>query len=148
MALRAWRSRGRLLVQCDACTSRGHPAVAAVERVVDPKSAEARASALAEAQKLRLGVESAVRSTMDQFKANRIDRAEATKRVKAASEKHAEAIRDLLERAPGVADGVTEKLAKCPWCDALGDATVETLPDDQAEPPEWLAKRTGEPQHV
>lgn len=137
MQLRAWRSRGRLLVQCDACSSRGHPAVAQVTRVVDPKSAEARASTQLAANKLRLDLEGGVRATMQLHRAGRLKRPEAAARIHTMSEKHAEALAELLRSAPGVGDGVVDKLAKCPWCDSPGDATVEALPDDRAEPPEW-----------
>lgn len=144
MSLRAWRSRGRLLVQCDACTSRGHPAAAQVSRVIDPKNAEALATTQLAANKLRLSMESGVRATMQLHRTMKIKRPEAAARIKALSEKHAAALTELLRSAPGVDDGVVEKLAKCPWCEAPGDATVATLPDDAAEPPEWaeLAKNT------
>lgn len=139
MTLRAWRARGRLLVQCDACSSRGHPAAAVVESVADTKSAEARATAMAAATKLRLEMEGNVRAVMQLHRSGKMPREAAAARVRDLSEKHAASISDIMRSSPGINDGVLEKIKKCPWCDAPGDATVERLSDDASEPPEWLA---------
>ena len=141
MALRAWRTeRGRLLVQCDACSSRGHSAAAATTMIVDPKNAATHAAAQDAAQKLRLEMDGGLRAVTQLFKAKRLTREAAQLQVRELSAKHSAKVAALLESVPGLDEGAVEKISKCPWCGAEGDATVEPLPELTSEPAEWSAR--------
>ncbi len=140
--LRAWKTdRHRYVVECDACTSRGTPAVLIVRATVDPGSATVRAATLAEAQKTRVAYEGSLRDLVRQQRTGKIKAAEVGARVKELARKHAEDLREALASSPGFADGVAETVDACPWCGASGPATVQVLQEGAHEPPEWAAKR-------
>jgi hypothetical protein len=153
MALKAWRHRGRVLVECDACTSRGHSAAPEIVVEVDPQSARVRETVNSEARALRQSTEGKINEAMRLYKikssaASSVAEKQRVKqevfhRVKEISGEHGAGIQAIIEKSPGMEDGLVHKIAKCPWCGAPGDAVVVSLADDSEGPDEWVANKTG-----
>jgi len=140
MTLQVWKSRGRYLVECGACSSRGRPVHVPVVAVLDPRGEAARQAVLASAHKMRTEFEGAIRAAVHAAKIGTVPRREASARVKKLSEDHAAALKKLIDESTDGKSAATETLAKCPWCGVAPTepAVVEALPDDQPEPAVWL----------
>lgn len=140
MTLQVWKSRGRYLVACGACSSRGHPAHLPVARTLDPKNEAARNAVLARSRTMRTEFEAALKAVVHRQKIGQLSRQDASARVRKMAEDHAAVLRQMIDETPGAEDGVKATVEKCPWC---GDkppepVVIEALPDDQHEPASWL----------
>lgn len=138
MTLMVWRApRGQMLAECTKCGSRGSTHVE-VKTVEDEGRRSAMSAHHARARDLRVSFEADLNALVRQQQTGALTRKAASEAAKARMAKHHEDISDILDKMPPPGNGVRDVVEKCPWCGAAETVVVRVLPDDVAEPPEWV----------
>lgn len=139
--MKVWRSQQGLIVDCEACGSRGAAHGVALTVMADPGIAAEIAKTNAHLTVRRAAAKAEFESIVKQHAQKKIDANEAQTQAKALVARHAEEVSAAASAIPKTAS--TEVLEKCPWCGKGSPITVKVLPEGVTEPPEWLAKKAG-----
>lgn len=131
---KAYRDRGRLHIECDACSSKG--ATHADTTLTREPGAQIRYDDhVAKATKVHNDHEVAYRAIVALLVGGQITQEDAVERLRAQILDYTTKVKLLDASRPNEREGVTETLPTCPWCHAPLGVTVETIYPPVTPPP-------------